>query len=266
VQTAGQGMGCGSRHVETCYLTKSATLSLVAADHRTGSSLDDEDLVTGGAAYIGSITATALEEHGHTDHLGFLLAGPRIFPVGPHLSRWRHSRPGSDSKARSRNVPISTAQYIWRPQLSCQSRSLYRMNTICDNVAKIMRTIGQLEELQRPSAFPSSASAYARLRKDMEVFEDSPAQPSLTTCAYQASLGNDPFSIWPPACLRAIILRYFNPLAARLQCETFTVTGIDYQHASRTSCQPRTRSGKASQVARVAQAHHIQHRGRTAAK
>jgi hypothetical protein len=59
----------------------------------------------------------------------------------------------------------------------------------------------------------------------MEVFEDSPAQPSLTTCAYQASLGNDPFSIWPPACLRAIILRYFNPLAARGQCETFMVTG-----------------------------------------
>jgi hypothetical protein len=85
VQTAGQGMGCGSRHAERCYLTKSAAVSPVAADHRTGSSLDDDsmkDLVTGGAAYLGSITATALEEHGHTPIiLDSLLAGSYL-PCG----------------------------------------------------------------------------------------------------------------------------------------------------------------------------------------
>jgi UDP-glucose 4-epimerase len=55
-------------------------------------------LVTGGAGYIGSITATALEEYGHTPIiLDSLLTGPRAFIRDRVLSR-RHRRTGINPK------------------------------------------------------------------------------------------------------------------------------------------------------------------------
>ena len=79
-------------------------------------------LITGGAGYIGSITATALEEYGHTPIvLDSLLSGPRaftrnrVFYEGDIADRHLIQR-------LSRNIPTSSAQYIWPLGSWCQSR------------------------------------------------------------------------------------------------------------------------------------------------
>ena len=60
-------------------------------------------LVTGGAGYIGSTTAKALEEAGHTPViLDSLLTGPLVVRQGPDLLRGRHRRPGAAAPDRRR--------------------------------------------------------------------------------------------------------------------------------------------------------------------
>ena len=85
--------------------------------------------MTGGAGYIGSITAAALEEHGHTPViLDSLLTGPqaftrnRIFYEGDIADRQSNQR---DCFA---STPTLSALYIWRPELSCRSQWLFRTN------------------------------------------------------------------------------------------------------------------------------------------
>jgi UDP-glucose 4-epimerase len=121
-----------------------------------------------------------------------------------------------------------------------------------DNVAKSLELFDQLVQLQRPRIiFSSSASVYAAV-KDFEVFEDSPLNPlspyARTKQVMETILGD----LAASTRLRAITLRYFNPIgadpylrfgvyvrtpshalgqivmAARGQREAFIVTGVDY--------------------------------------
>jgi UDP-glucose 4-epimerase len=209
-------------------------------------------LVTGGAGYIGSITASALEEYGHEPViLDSLLTGPRAFT---------RDRVFYEGDIVDRNLiqkiveehpdiecTIHMAARIVVPESMAHPYEYYR-----DNVSKSLELFDQLVQLKRPHViFSSSASVYAAA-KEFEVFEDSPLNPlspyARTKHVMEMILGDLAVS----TRLRAIILRYFNPIgsdpylrsgihvrapshvlgqivmAARGQRDAFMVTGTDY--------------------------------------
>jgi UDP-glucose 4-epimerase len=209
-------------------------------------------LVTGGAGYIGSITATALEEYGHTPIiLDSLLSGPRAFT----RNRIFYDGDIADRQLIRKIVAehpdieciIHMAARIIVPESVAFPYEYYR-----DNVAKSLELFDELIQVHKPRVvFSSSASVYAPV-KDFEVFEDSPLAPlspyARTKQVMEMILAD--LAVGTP--LRAIILRYFNPIgsdpylrcgvhvrtpshvlgqlvmAARGQRDAFMVTGTDY--------------------------------------
>src|SRR6188768_3026596 len=134
-------------------------------------------LVTGGAGYIGSTTAKALEDAGHTPViLDSLLTGPRVF-VGDRafyegdiadralLARIVEEHPDLDAT-------IHMAARIVVPESVQLPYEYYR-----DNVAKSLELFDQLDQLgKRRVVFSSSASLYAT-KDDFEVLEGDPLDP-----------------------------------------------------------------------------------------
>ena len=119
-------------------------------------------LVTGGAGYIGSITAKALEEAGHTPViLDSLLTGPhafvrdRIFYEGDIADRALLTRIVEEHP--DLDATIHMAARIVVPESVALPYEYYR-----DNVAKSLELFDQLEQLGKPRVlFSSSASLYA---------------------------------------------------------------------------------------------------------
>jgi UDP-glucose 4-epimerase len=209
-------------------------------------------LVTGGAGYIGSITATALEQHGHTPViLDSLLSGPRIFTrnrifyEGDIVDRGLIHRIFEEHP--NIECTMHMAARIVVPESVARPYEYYR-----DNVAKSLELFDQLVEIDRPRIiFSSSASVYAT-SKDFEVFEDSPLNPLSPYARTKQVMEMILADLAVSTPLRAIILRYFNPIgsdprlgsgvyvrdpshalgqivmAARGQREAFMVTGTDY--------------------------------------
>ena len=209
-------------------------------------------LVTGGAGYIGSITATALEEHGHTPIiLDSLLTGPRaftqnrVFYEGDIVDRQLIRRIIDEHP--NIECTIHMAARIIVPESVVRPYEYYR-----DNVAKSLELFDQLLQLQRPRViFSSSASVYAPAR-GFEVFENSPLSPLSPYARTKQVMEMILADLAASTDLRAIIMRYFNPIgsdpylrsgvhvripshalgqivmAARGQREAFMVTGVDY--------------------------------------
>src|SRR5688500_11824734 len=135
-------------------------------------------LVTGGAGYIGSTTAQALEEAGHTPVvLDSLLTGPRVF-VGDRtfyegdiadralLARIVEEHPDLDAT-------IHMAARIIVPESVELPYEYYR-----DNVAKSLELFDTLEGLGKHRVlFSSSASLYASPAEGFEVREDDALDP-----------------------------------------------------------------------------------------
>ena len=209
-------------------------------------------LVTGGAGYIGSTTAKALEEAGHVPViLDSLLTGPlafvrdRIFYEGDIadrdlLARIVEEHPDIDAT-------IHMAARIVVPESVEKPYEYYR-----DNVAKSLELFDQLVRLGKPRVlFSSSASLYA-IKDDFEVTEDDPLDPTSPYARTKRMIEQVLGDIAVATDLRAIILRYFNPIgsdpdletgiyakepshvlgqlvmAARGQKDAFTITGTDH--------------------------------------
>jgi UDP-glucose 4-epimerase len=211
-------------------------------------------LVTGGAGYIGSVTAKALEEAGHVPViLDSLLTGPhafvrdRIFYEGdiadrPLIARIVEEHPDLDAT-------IHMAARIVVPESVAQPYEYYR-----DNVAKSLELFDQLERLGKPRVlFSSSASLYAvpQGTDDFEVTEEDPLAPGSPYARTKRMMEEVLEDMAAATELRAIILRYFNPIgsdpdlesgiyakepshvlgqlvmAARGQKDAFTITGTD---------------------------------------
>jgi UDP-glucose 4-epimerase len=208
-------------------------------------------LVTGGAGYIGSTTAKALETAGHVPViLDSLLSGPRAF-VGDRIF---YEGDIADRSLLRRIVEehpdvsctVHMAARIVVPESVEQPYEYYR-----DNVTKSLELFDALVRLGKPRVlFSSSASLYATA-EDFEVHEESPLAPgspyARTKLMMEMALNDMAVSTG----LRAIILRYFNPIgsdpdlesgvhvrepshvlgqlvmAARGQIEQFTITGTD---------------------------------------
>ena len=209
-------------------------------------------LVTGGAGYIGSTTAKALEEAGHTPViLDSLLAGPRafvrdrVFYEGDIADRALISRVVEEHPDIA--CTIHMAARIVVPESVEQPYEYYR-----DNVAKSLELFDELVALGKPRVlFSSSASLYA-LKEAFEVTEDDPLDPPSPYARTKRMMEQVLEDMARATDLRAIILRYFNPigsdpdlesgiyvrepshvlgqlvLAARGQKEHFTITGVDH--------------------------------------
>jgi len=177
-------------------------------------------LVTGGAGYIGSTTAKALEEAGHVPViLDSLLTGPRAFVK----DRAFYEGDIADRALLARVVEehpdlectIHMAARIVVPESVEKPYEYYR-----DNVAKSLELFDQLVALGKPRVlFSSSASLYA-MSETFEVTEESPLAPTspyartklvMEMALQDMAVGTD---------LRAVILRYFNPIGSDPDLET----------------------------------------------
>src|SRR3954447_10411097 len=210
-------------------------------------------LVTGGAGYIGSTTAKALEDAGHTPIvLDSLLTGPRAF-VGDRifyegdiadralLARIVEDHPDLDAT-------IHMAARIIVPESVEQPYAYYR-----DNVAKSLELFDALAALGKNRVlFSSSASLYAAPAEGFEVREDDALDPPSPYARTKRMMEQVLQDLAAATDLRAIILRYFNPIgsdpdlttgvyakepshvlgqlvrAARGQQDAFTITGVEH--------------------------------------
>ena len=210
-------------------------------------------LVTGGAGYIGSTTAKALEEAGHTPVvLDSLLTGPRVF-VGDRtfyegdiadralLARIVEEHPDLDAT-------IHMAARIIVPESVELPYEYYR-----DNVAKSLELFDTLEGLGKHRVlFSSSASLYAAPAEGFEVREDDALDPPSPYARTKRMMEQVLQDVASATDLRAVILRYFNPIgsdpdlttgvyakepshvlgqlvrAALGQQDAFTITGVDH--------------------------------------
>lgn len=171
-------------------------------------------LVTGGAGYIGSTTAKALEQAGHVPViLDSLLSGPRVFvrdrlfyegDVGDRalLRRIVEEHPDIDGT-------IHMAARIVVPESVAEPYAYYR-----DNVAKSLELFDELTQLGRPRVvFSSSASLYATV-EGFEVDEESPLDPPSPYARTKRVMEMALEDMSAATALRSVILRYFNPIGS----------------------------------------------------
>jgi UDP-glucose 4-epimerase len=209
-------------------------------------------LVTGGAGYIGSTTAKALEEAGHTPVLlDSLVTGPlvftrdRIFYEGDIADR-RLVRRIFDEHPDI-YATIHMAARIVVPESVEKPYEYYR-----DNVSKSLELFDELVSLGRNRVlFSSSASLYA-MKDDFEVTEADALDPPSPYARTKRMMEQILEDMAIATDLRAIILRYFNPIgsdpdlesgiyakepshvlgqlvmAARGQKEHFSITGVEH--------------------------------------
>ena len=209
-------------------------------------------LVTGGAGYIGSTTAKALEAAGHVPIiLDSLLTGPqafvrdRIFYEGDIGDRELVRRIVDEHP--DLDATIHMAARIVVPESVEKPYEYYR-----DNVAKSLELFDQLEQLGKPRVvFSSSGSLYA-ITDSFEVTEDDPLAPTSPYARTKRMIEQVLVDMSAATTLRGIMLRYFNPIgsdpdlesgiyakepshvlgqlvmAARGQRDGFTVTGTDH--------------------------------------
>ncbi|GAA5147694.1 UDP-glucose 4-epimerase GalE [Nocardioides marinquilinus] len=209
-------------------------------------------LVTGGAGYIGSITAKALEEAGHVPViLDSLLSGPlafvkdRIFYEGDIADRALLRRIAEEHP--DLDATIHMAARIVVPESVEKPYEYYR-----DNVAKSLELFDELTALGLHRVlFSSSASLYAT-KDGFEVTEDDALDPPSPYARTKRMMEQVLTDLAAASDLRAIVLRYFNPigsdpdlesgiyvkepshvlgqlvLAARGQKDAFTITGTEH--------------------------------------
>ncbi|MGN6722268.1 MAG: UDP-glucose 4-epimerase GalE [Marmoricola sp.] len=172
-------------------------------------------LVTGGAGYIGSTTALALEQAGHTPViLDSLVTGPRAF-VGDRI----FYEGDIADRALLRRImaehpdiecTIHMAALIVVPDSVADPYLYYR-----ENVAKSLEMFDELEKLGKPRVvFSSSASIYAMPENGFEVTEDAAIAPGSPYARTKMMMEQVLVDLTAATSLRALILRYFNPIGS----------------------------------------------------
>ncbi|KQT93602.1 UDP-glucose 4-epimerase [Marmoricola sp. Leaf446] len=171
-------------------------------------------LVTGGAGYIGSVTASALERAGHTPIvLDSLERGPRafvrdrVFYEGDLADRALLRRVVEDHPDLT--TAIHMGAYVSVPE-SMEQPALYYDN----NVAK---SLVLFDELSRSGVdrvvFSSSASVYATGPEPV-VTETSPTGPQSPYARTKLMMEEVLADLTAATTLRGVVLRYFNPVGA----------------------------------------------------
>ncbi|WP_229052985.1 UDP-glucose 4-epimerase GalE [Aeromicrobium sp. Leaf350] len=208
-------------------------------------------LVTGGAGYIGSTTAKALERAGHVPVvLDSLRTGPRafvrdrIFYEGDVADRVLLRRIVDEHP--DLGAVIHMAARIVVPESIAQPAAYYRAN-----VSASLDLFDELDALGlHRVVFSSSAAVYAPTAS-FEVDESSPLAPASPYARSKRMMEEVLQDLAAASGLRAVVLRYFNPIgadpeldsgvhlpepshvmgrlvmAARGELDAFTITGTD---------------------------------------
>ena len=172
-------------------------------------------LITGGAGFIGSTVASALLDHGATPViLDSLVTGREAFTAGRIFYRGDIA----DGELLDRifaehpdiEATVHCAALIVVPESVAQPLRYYR-----ENVGKTVELLGHLERNGcRRFLFSSSAAIYAA-GADLTVDEDSPLDPGSPYAATKAVVdGLLADAVGGGSGLRAVSLRYFNPVGA----------------------------------------------------
>jgi UDP-glucose 4-epimerase len=177
-------------------------------------------LITGGAGYVGSTTARALEIAGHTPViLDSLVTGPRafvgdrIFYEGDIADRNLVSRIFREHADISHTVHMAALVVV--PESVERPYAYYR-----NNVAKSLELFDQLAELGKPRVLFSSSAAIYASGAGWEVDEGSeiaPTSPYASTKAMTERILQD---LCAAGQLRGISLRYFNPVGSDPELRT----------------------------------------------
>jgi len=171
-------------------------------------------LITGGAGYLGSVTATALEQAGHEPIvLDSLVTGPRRFADGRIFYQGDIADRGLVRRIVDEHpeleATIHMAARIVVPESVRLPYEYYR-----DNVAKSLELFDELTTLGKNRlVFSSTASLYA-LKPDFEVAESDPVQPTSPYAWTKRMMEQVLEDLAAATDLRAIILRYFNPIGS----------------------------------------------------
>ncbi|SDT03103.1 UDP-galactose 4-epimerase [Nocardioides scoriae] len=177
-------------------------------------------LITGGAGYIGSTTALALERAGHVPVvLDSLVTGPRAF-VGDRIF---YEGDIADRALVRRvveehpdiEVTVHMAARIVVPESVARPYEYYR-----DNVAKSLELFDELGRCGRPRVlFSSSASVYDTV-EGFAVDEDSPVRPGSPYAWTKLMMERALQDMASASDLRAVVLRYFNPVGSDPELRT----------------------------------------------
>jgi UDP-glucose 4-epimerase len=209
-------------------------------------------LVTGGAGYIGSTIASALEESGHTPIiLDSLVTGKKEFTKGRIFYQGDIADSALVKKVFSEHpdiyATIHCAALIVVPESTKKPYEYYR-----ENVGKSLELFHTLNELgAKRLVFSSSASIYDVVPGFM-VTEDAPLKPSSPYARTKFMMEMILHDFCAAYNMRGIALRYFNPIGADPKMRTglhvdnpshilgrmvdvqlgklerFTITGTDY--------------------------------------
>jgi UDP-glucose 4-epimerase len=171
-------------------------------------------LITGGAGYIGSTVASALEDSGHTPViLDSLVTGRAEFVRGRAFYHGDIADRGLLERLFDEHpdvyATIHCAALIVVPESVEQPYLYYR-----ENVCKSLELFKNLEELGYPRVvFSSSASIYDTV-PGFKVTEDSPLKPSSPYARTKYMMEMVLQDLSRASRLRGIALRYFNPIGA----------------------------------------------------
>ncbi len=171
-------------------------------------------LITGGAGYIGSTIASALEDNGHTPIiLDSLVTGRKEFTVGRAFYHTNIADRAAVEKIFKEHpdiyATIHCAALIVVPESVAQPYDYYR-----ENVVKSMDFFKHLSELGFPRVVFSSSAALYDVVPGFMVTEESPLKPlsPYSRTKYMMEM------ILKDFChvynLKGIALRYFNPIGA----------------------------------------------------
>lgn len=171
-------------------------------------------LLTGGAGYLGSITATALLEAGHQPVvLDSLVTGPEVF------TRDRICYHGTvGDRAILRRIVGD------HPDISCTIHMAARvavtesvadpMLYYCENVAQTLVLLDELVALGKPDVVVASSASVYGFVPELQVDEDSPLSPVSPYARTKQMVEQAVTDAVVPGPLRAVILRIFNPLGS----------------------------------------------------
>ncbi len=171
-------------------------------------------LLTGGAGYIGSVTASALEQAGHEPIvLDSLTTGPRAFVHGRTFYEGDIADPTLIRRVVDEHPDlfgvVHMAAFVSVPESVAQPALYYE-----NNVSKSLCLFDQLTELGvHRVVFSSSASVYAT-PPDLVVTEGSPTAPGSPYARTKLMMEEMLTDLASAGGLRGIILRYFNPIGA----------------------------------------------------
>lgn len=183
-------------------------------------------LVTGGAGYIGSITATALEQAGHVPVLlDSLVAGERAFAEGRMFYQGDIADRTLLRRVLAEHPDIEACVHM--AALTIVPDSIARpYEYYQNNVARSLELFDELTRLGCTRVLFSSSAAVYGPAPDFEVYEDHLLAPTSPYGRTKLMIEQVLADLAASTDLRAVVLRYFNPIGSDPQLRSGVYAGV----------------------------------------